>query len=110
MHAISNEELAVEVDNAILRDVLEWPLRVNEQNQARFSHMGAKGGSTLFILNEALYTEQPDGTKEELIIFTEGFSTLERRRMQAGLNEFSSEILYNETFRKEVKETLQDEE
>ena len=57
---ISNNELP-SIANQTIRDLLEWPMEINEGNHERFAHLGAKGGSTAFILNDALYAEDHNG-------------------------------------------------
>lgn len=59
---ISNNELP-SIANQTIRDLLEWPMEINEGNHERFAHLGAKGGSTAFILNDALYAEDHNGKK-----------------------------------------------
>lgn len=55
-------------------------MKVNVSNQEIYAHLGMKGGSTAFVVNQALYVENHDGRKMELIIFTEGFPLLSKSK------------------------------
>ena len=50
---ISNDELP-SVAAETMRDVMEWPMQLNKDNHKRYAHIGAKGGSILFVLNDAM--------------------------------------------------------
>ena len=49
-------------------------MQLYEGNQQRFAHLGAKGGSTAFILNDAMYAEDHNGNQIEMVIFTDDLS------------------------------------
>ncbi|MED3736802.1 serine hydrolase [Virgibacillus pantothenticus] len=63
---------------AYLQPIIEWPMKF-ENNQARFKHVGGKGGSTASILTYAFYAEDKEGNKMELAAFfndIEGYETM----------------------------------
>ncbi|KAB8135764.1 serine hydrolase [Gracilibacillus oryzae] len=93
MQAISNNTATVPGGEDILRDVMEWPMELHASNRERYAHFGAKGGSTAFVLNQALYVEDHNGKKIELIIFTEGFNFIEQIKMNKNMNSFMSEVI-----------------
>ncbi|MFC4403870.1 serine hydrolase [Gracilibacillus xinjiangensis] len=93
MSKISNNTATVPGGEEILRDIMEWPMELHPTNREKYAHLGAKGGSTGFVLNQALYAEDHDGKKIELIIFTEGFSFMERLKMNQNMNMFMSQVL-----------------
>jgi D-alanyl-D-alanine carboxypeptidase len=93
MSAISNQTATLPGGGEILREVMEWPMELHASNRDQFAHFGAKGGSTAYVLNQALYAEGHDGKKIELIIFTEGFSFIEQIKMNRNMNSFLKEVL-----------------
>lgn len=93
MSAISNDTATLPGGEDILRNIMEWPMKVNVSNQEIYAHLGMKGGSTAFVLNQALYVENLDGRKLELIIFTEGFSIIEQIKMEKNMNSFLKKVL-----------------
>jgi D-alanyl-D-alanine carboxypeptidase len=93
MSAISNNTATVPGGEEILRDVMEWPMELHASNRDKYAHFGAKGGSTAFVLNQALYVEDKEGKTVELIIFTEGFSFVEQIKMNQNMNSFLIKVL-----------------
>lgn len=93
MRAISNNTATLPGGENILRDCLEWPMELHASNREMYAHFGVKGGSTAYILNQALYVEDHDGKKIELIIFTEGFSFIEQIKMKQNMNSFLRKVL-----------------
>ena len=104
---ISNDELP-KVAADTVRDLLEWPMQLNEGNHKRFVHLGAKGGSTAFILNEALYAENHDGDKIEMVILTNELKLWQGMLLRKNLNSFESNLLTNEKYRLNVQKELSD--
>src|SRR5699024_8667314 len=70
---ISNNELP-ELATETVRDLMEWPLEVNEENKKLFVHIGSKGGSTGFILNNAVYVENHEGNRIESVLLLDDLS------------------------------------
>ncbi|MBP3951923.1 serine hydrolase [Bacillus suaedae] len=93
MSAISNNTATIPGGEEILRDVMEWPMELHPSNREKYAHFGAKGGSTAFVLNQALYVESNNGKKMELMIFTEGFSFIEQLKMNQNMNSFLNKVL-----------------
>ncbi|SES25575.1 D-alanyl-D-alanine carboxypeptidase [Gracilibacillus ureilyticus] len=93
MAAISNNTATIPGGEEILRELMEWPMEVHESNREKYAHLGAKGGSTAFVLNQALYAEDHNGKKVELIIFTEGFSFIEQIKMNQNMNSYMQKVL-----------------
>lgn len=102
---ISNDELPTEAA-AIMRDVMEWLMEFNEANHDVYAHFGSKGGSTAFILNDALYAEDLDGNKTEIVLFTDQLNLWENIMIGHNMNSFIGNIIGNETYREEVKQEL----
>ncbi|SDK01390.1 D-alanyl-D-alanine carboxypeptidase [Jeotgalicoccus aerolatus] len=102
---ISNDELPTGA-NQIVRDLLEWPMEVNEANQERFSHLGAKGGSTAFILNDAMYAEENNGNKVEIVLLTNDLNIWQQIRLSHNLNSFESKLIGDKSYRQRVQKEL----
>ena len=105
MATISNDQFPPAVTE-VLRDLLEWPMEFNEGNQDRFAHLGMKGGSTAFILTQALYAETLEGDKTEIVLLTDDLSSWEVILMQRNLNSFVSKLIGDEDFRHNVQQQL----
>ncbi|AMQ04611.1 serine hydrolase [Sporosarcina psychrophila] len=103
--AISNDQLPTTASETI-RDLLEWPLQLNESNHDRFVHLGAKGGSTAFILNDALYAENHNGDKIEIVLMTDELNFWQGMLVRKNMNSFESKLLGSEDFRLEVQREL----
>lgn len=104
--AISSEKFP-EKANEVLRDLMEWPMVWNEQNKERFAHLGMKGGSTLFVLTDAVYAETLEGDRTEIVLLTDNLSFLQGILLRNNLNTFISRLIGNEEFQKEVKAQLE---
>jgi|SRR5690625_3431692 len=104
---ISNDELP-DVANETIRDLLEWPLEVNEENNEYFTHFGAKGGSTGFILNNVIYVEDHDGNKIESVLLTDDLSIWQQLMISHNFSSFESKLIMNEDYRLKVQRELSD--
>ncbi|MER2091025.1 MAG: serine hydrolase, partial [Sporosarcina sp.] len=102
---ISNDQLPPTADETI-RDLLEWPMQLNKGNHERFLHLGAKGGSTAFILNDALYAENHEGDKIEIVLLTDDLSFWQGVSLRKNLNSFESKLLRSEDFLLRVQREL----
>jgi len=102
---ISNDELPKKAAETA-RELLEWPMEINEGNHKRFVHLGAKGGSTAFILNDALYAESHNGDKIEMVILTDDLSLWKGLLIRNNMNSFESKLLGSEEYRLKVQKEL----
>ncbi|MGE7674779.1 serine hydrolase [Lysinibacillus sp. NPDC094403] len=102
---ISNDELP-EGAAATVRDLLEWPMQYNEQNHERFVHLGAKGGSTAFVLNDAIYAEDHNGNKIEMVILTDDLNLWQGLLIRKNMNSFESKLLGSKDYRLQVQKKL----
>lgn len=80
---------------AVLDELMEWPMRFNPNNPKQFTHFGAKGGSTAFVLNYALYATDKQGNRTEMVIFTNNLGVFEQTLLQAEFQVFIQRILTN---------------
>jgi len=102
---ISNDQLPAKAAETA-RDLLEWPMEINEGNHKRFVHLGAKGGSTAFVLNDALYAESQKGDKIEMVILTDDLSLWQGLLIRNNMNSFESKLLGREEYRLKVQKEL----
>ncbi|WP_438297382.1 serine hydrolase [Sporosarcina sp. FA15] len=105
LSAISNDQLPTTAAETI-RDLLEWPMQLNESNHYRFVHVGAKGGSTAFVLNDALYAEYHNGDKIEIVLMTDDLNFWQGMLVGKNMHLFESKLLESEDFRDEVQRKL----
>ncbi|REB06112.1 hypothetical protein DVB69_14365 [Sporosarcina sp. BI001-red] len=102
---ISNDELPAKAAETA-RDLLEWPMQLNEGNQEQFTHLGAKGGSTAFVLNDALYAENHKGHKIEMVLLTDDLNIWQNILISHNLNSFESKLLSSVEYRLKVQKEL----
>lgn len=91
---------------AILDQLMEWPMRVNEDQKKTLIHFGAKGGSTAFVLNYALYATDKKGNRTELVVFTNDLKVFDQTILQAEIQGFLQKILNNNAETKDVETIL----
>ncbi|ATP41081.1 hypothetical protein CSE16_14035 [Solibacillus sp. R5-41] len=102
---ISNDELPGAAAG-IVRDLLEWPMQHNKGNHERFAHLGAKGGSTVFVLNDAMYAEDHIGNKIEFVILTDNLNFWQAQMLRYNMNSFESKLLGDKDYRQKVQKEL----
>lgn len=71
-----------------------------------FQALGGKGGSTLTILNQALYCEDASGNQTQLAVFIHDPDGMELLWLNHKLDLFLREYLTNRSFKEEVNRTL----
>lgn len=91
---------------AVIRSLMEWPMELYESNRDKYNHFGAKGGSTAYILNQAIYIEDTSNNKMELILFTDDLSLLESIKLNQNIDGFLLELSKDQTYLQDVKEKL----
>ncbi len=94
-NAISKEEV---VDFALEKSL----------NQKHFTSFGIKGGSTAFIVTEALYVTDAAGNNTALAVFFNDLKDWERIIIDWNLSKFERSVLFDEKFRNMVTEKLSD--
>lgn len=104
MGKINNQMFEQQVQEEI--EYLLGSLMENPANQEWLSRAGKKGGSTQYILTDALFAEDKKGNKYELAIFFNDLGWIEGRKLMASLNEFELKLLSDASFREEVYQKL----
>lgn len=87
---------------AYLDQIMEWPMAVNPGNRQVFEHIGMKGGSTAFVLTNALYATMKDGSRSELVVFFNNLKPDEAQMLQQKLNSFLINCLQANRYRQTV--------
>jgi len=85
-----------------VKEILSWP----PINKEIFSSFGIKGGSTAFVLTEALYATDASGNKMAMAIFFNALKDWERIILEWNLTRFELKVLLDEKFRNVVIEKL----
>ena len=105
MNKINTETLADKKVSQHLKEILGWPLE-NSQNQKHSASFGIKGGSTAFIVTEALYATDASGNTSALAVFFNDLKDWEKVIIDFNLTKFELKVLLDEKFRNAVKEKL----
>ncbi len=75
-----------------LETVMEG-LMQNPANQEKFEHAGSKGGSTAYVLTQAIYATDKEGNQMEMAIFFNDLDEVQMEKLTASLNEFGKKLL-----------------
>ena len=102
---ISNDELP-SVAAETIRDLMEWPMQLNKNNHKRYAHIGAKGGSTPFVLNDAMYAENLNGDKYEIVLLFDNLNLIDRLLLNHNWNSFESKLLRDADYRNKVRDMI----
>lgn len=87
MQKISSRTYFSPAEQAVLDAVMEWPFRVNPANRTVYNHLGMKGGSTAFVLTDAVYADTKKGDRVAAAFFSNNLSLAESQTLMAHLNE-----------------------
>lgn len=102
---ISNDELPPTAAETI-RDLMEWPMQLHEENYKKYTHIGSKGGSTLFVLNNAMYVENLKGDQYEIVLLLNDLKFHEHFLLRNNRKSFEKKLMNDADFRDEVREAL----
>jgi D-alanyl-D-alanine carboxypeptidase len=86
----------------LMEGILEEP-----KNSEWLAHAGMKGGSTAWVLTEAMYATTKKGDRTELVYFFDGLTVWESALLQAGMNAFALQILSDEKGRAQLVQIMQ---
>ena len=90
-----------------LEKIMEWPMEAFDSNREKYQRLGAKGGSTAFVLTYALYATDKNGDRTRLTFFFDDLKPVESTFLQAMLTDFQQKILSgDEKQRQEILKTL----
>lgn len=79
----------------------------NPANKQWLQHAGKKGGSTAYILTDAMYATTKEGTRIELAVFFHHLQPEEVEKLTGSLNEFELLLLQDKAFQTKVSSELQ---
>jgi D-alanyl-D-alanine carboxypeptidase len=91
---------------AVLDQLMEWPMRLNSQNKEQFVHFGAKGGSTAFVLNYSLYATDKQGNRTEFAVFTNNLGVFDQTLLQAEFQGFIKKVVANNAATSDIEGIL----
>ncbi|MGF7216641.1 D-alanyl-D-alanine carboxypeptidase [Spirosoma lacussanchae] len=91
---------------ALLDQIMEWPFAVNPGNRQVYEHIGMKGGSTAFVLTNALYATDKAGNRSELVVFFNNLTPSENALLQKNLNTFLINCIQTRRYRPTVQALL----
>jgi len=103
MQKISSRTYFDAPTQAVLDQLMEWPMRMNSKNKQDFVHFGAKGGSTAFVLNYALYATDKKGNRTEFVVFTNNLGVFDQTLLQAEFQIFIKKIVENTAETRDVQ-------
>lgn len=86
---------------AILADILEFPME-SPAMQRMFTHLGMKGGSTMFVLTKAMYSTDKKGNRTEYALFINDLTPAEQAQLEEWLDMFELQLLINAKFRSKL--------
>jgi len=89
-----------------MQELMEWPMEMVEENKNYYQAVGSKGGSTAFVLNEAMYVEDLEGNQYQIVLLMDDLSLWESLMLQNNLNTFIVEMINSEQFLQKVKGQL----
>ncbi len=88
-------------------DPITEQLMQNPQNKSWLEHAGQKGGSTMFVLTNAMYATDKQHTPTEIVLLLNDLSLFEQMKLSRSLNEFQLKVLTEPDFLEEVRQTLE---
>jgi D-alanyl-D-alanine carboxypeptidase len=77
----------------MLEKIVEWPMEAFDSNRQQYQHLGAKGGSTAFVLTYALYANDKAGNRTRLVFFFDNLNSVENTLLQAQLTDFQQKVI-----------------
>jgi len=87
----------------IIDAIFEWPM-IDIDIAAKFKHRGMKGGSTAFVLTQALYATDDDNNKTVIAVFFNNLYTLQSLELRSSCDEFNKKVLNDADFRTKLTE------
>ncbi len=106
MYSINQENIFPAEVQKVIRSLMEWPMEIHESNRDKFLHFGAKGGSTAYVLNQAMYIEDKSNNKMEIILFTDDLSLWESIKLNQNMDSFLLRLVEDASYLNSVKEVL----
>jgi len=104
MSKVNNKQFPEKVQAEL--EYLLGSLMDNPANQEWLERAGKKGGSTMYIITDALFAEDKQGNKFELAIFFNELEWYQSRKLMASLNEFELKLLNDPSIRDDMYELL----
>jgi len=106
MQKINKRTYYVPAVQDYLDQIMEWPFVVNVGNRAIYEHLGAKGGSTAFVLTNALYATDKAGNRSELVFFFNNLTSAENKMLQQNMNTFLIKCIQTNRYQQTVSDLV----
>jgi D-alanyl-D-alanine carboxypeptidase len=103
---INSHRYFSEKTQAILDPIMEYIFDLAPLNRKIYTHLGMKGGSTAWILTEAMYATTQKGDQIEAAIFFNDLTEMEAMRLEMSLNAFRLACVSEEKSAEMVKELM----
>ncbi|NGQ95757.1 serine hydrolase [Brevibacillus sp. SYP-B805] len=87
--------------NVVMEGIMQ-----NPANQSWLEHAGRKGGSTAYVLTEAMYATDKQGNQTELAMFFHRLSPTELTKLSSAINAFELKLLRDSEFRRKIQNEL----
>ena len=81
-------------------------MQLNIENYKKYKHIGSKGGSTLFVLNNAMYVENLKGDQYEIVLLLNDLKFHEHFLLRNNRKSFESKLINDANYRDEVLDAL----
>ena len=105
MQKIASRKFFTPETQSVLESIMEWPMDF-AGNKAQFFHLGQKGGSTSFVLTDALYASPKNGNQLACCFFFNKLTESESVLIKKNFGALEGNILTNATFRNKLSEAL----
>jgi D-alanyl-D-alanine carboxypeptidase len=92
----------------LLDEIIETSMKYNSVNEF-YQHLGSKGGSTLFIMAQALYAKDQKGNRTEIVYFFNDLAPQERKKMTMTMSDFERSILRDPKMAKRIHQIYLDD-
>lgn len=70
--------------------------------------MSVKGGTMAYILNDAIYAEELNGNKFELVLIMDDLKFWQSLLLKQNVNSFESKFIGSEAYQRKVMEVLKE--
>jgi len=91
----------------ILDDIMQWIFDFPGNSEV-YEYFGMKGGSTAFVLTQAMYVTDKAGHQTELAYFFDDINFIDGMKLQSGMNDFHIQVIGNSEFRSKLHNMLHD--
>ncbi|AGC78502.1 D-alanyl-D-alanine carboxypeptidase [Nonlabens dokdonensis DSW-6] len=107
MKKLNSKTYFNEQTQTILDEIIETSMHYKSVKEF-YQHLGSKGGSTLFIMAQALYAQDQKGNRTEMVYFFNNLEPQERKKMTMSMSDFERAVLRDPKMAQKVHEIYLD--